>query len=117
MRGYGLFAAAATAAAVLLGTSPAAAASWTVVASPPSGGGFFTAVSARADGDAWAVGGPTGGTALIDRWNGTSWSRSAAPLFPGATILLNAASASSASDAWAVGRLTQSRATSSLALS
>lgn len=58
--------------------------SWARVASPNPGGTSGTAlnsVSALSPSEAWAVGGTTppggaGGTTVILRWNGTSWTRS-----------------------------------------
>jgi hypothetical protein len=62
-------------------------------------------VWARSATDAWAVGSSNQGFApLIERWNGTSWTRaSTVPVPPGSTASLSSVSALSATDAWAVG--------------
>src|SRR5438128_6315211 len=57
---------------------------WTVAVTPDPGGGDaeLVAVSGTSPGDVWAVGvrqGPTGPEALIEHWNGTTWSLVAAP--------------------------------------
>jgi hypothetical protein len=77
-------------------------------ASPSAAGGPITSlpggllgVSALSASSAWAVG-TTGTGPLILRWNGTAWTRVAAPS-PGHLGRLTAVSAVSASDAWAVG--------------
>jgi hypothetical protein len=56
----------------------------------------LTAVHARTDTDAWAV-----GTAGILRWNGTTWSTVSTTGLP--AVRMNAVGASSATDAWIVG--------------
>jgi hypothetical protein len=106
-----LLAGTAALAALLLGAGPALAAGWTVAPAPPTGqNAYLSGVAARTDTDAWAVG--TVGVAsrtvtslpLIDHWNGTAWSQSAAPAFPATeSVHLYAVSVSSATDAWAVG--------------
>jgi len=84
-------------AALLLSTVPAiaGAGTWTPV---PAGAatGVLTAVDARTDSDAWAV-----GTAGIVRWNGTAWSAVSTTGLP--AVRMNAVSASGAADAWIVG--------------
>jgi len=108
---------AAAGTAVLLAALPALAqASWTIVSAPPTGqNGELAAVSAVSGIDAWAVGttnaelNGVGAKALIDNWNGTTWTQATAPATPGNTAYLTAVSASSATDAWAVGRTQENR--------
>ena len=77
-------------------------------ASPSSGSGPVTSlpggllgVSALSGSNAWAVG-STGTATLILHWNGTAWTRVAAPS-PGHLGRLTAVSAFSPSNVWAVG--------------
>ena len=77
-------------------------------ASPSSGSGPVTSlpggllgVSALSGSNAWAVG-STGTATLILHWNGTAWTRVAAPS-PGHLGRLTAVSAFSSSNVWAVG--------------
>ena len=97
-------------AVVVLGAGPCLAASspWTLQSAPPSGDdAFLLSVSADSNTDAWAVGAIDKSGAkgpLIDHWNGTSWSQSAAPSYPsGETTTFDGISASSTSNAWAAG--------------
>jgi hypothetical protein len=83
---------------------------WTVVTAPPTGeNAALTAVALTSGTNAWAVGHSNtapnflGSKAVIDQWNGTTWSQVTAPSTGYSTNLLAAVSASSASDAWAVG--------------
>jgi hypothetical protein len=100
----------AGAAILVLAAGPALAASaWTIASAPPTGqDAFLLSVGADSNTDAWAVGSANRAGAdqgpLIDHWNGTSWSQSAAPVYPaGETVSLDGVSASGTSDAWAVG--------------
>jgi len=103
-------------AVVVLGAGPCLAASspWTLLSAPPSGDdAFLLSVSADSNTDAWAVGAIDKSGAqgpLIDHWNGTSWSQSAAPSYPsGETTTFDGVSASSTSNVWAVGYYNVSR--------
>jgi hypothetical protein len=67
----------------------------------PNAGGideFLFAVTAIAPNDAWAV----GDNGQTQHWNGTDWSRVAAP-YPGLGGRFNGLAAASARDVWAVG--------------
>jgi hypothetical protein len=81
--------------------------SWKIVPSPDTADAvnILRGVSSVSASDAWAVGyhGPLGGQfqALIEHWDGMSWSI-AAPA-PAANTTLRAVSALSANDVWAVG--------------
>ena len=85
--------------------------SWQQVPSPsPSEGRFGNSladVAVASATSAWAVGCtdgcPTGGTPLIERWDGTSWQQVAAPTTPYALYNLSGVAAISATGAWAVG--------------
>jgi Protein kinase domain len=85
--------------------------SWQRVLLPrPSEGRFGNAlvdVAATSSTNAWAVGCtdgcPTGGTPLIERWNGTSWKQVAAPTTPYALYNLAGVAAISGTSAWTVG--------------
>jgi hypothetical protein len=98
------------AAALLLGAGPALAASWTVVPAPPTGqNANMQGVSAPSDTSAWAVGNGNGAAntgigshALIDHWNGTSWSQATVPAITG-SVKLQAVSSSGTSDSWHEG--------------
>ena len=71
---------------------------WSLV---PNAGGldeFLFAVTAIAANDVWAV----GDNGQTQHWNGTAWSRVAAP-FPGLGGRFNGVAAASAGDVWAVG--------------
>lgn len=78
----------------------AAPPAWQVVASPVLPGGF-TAISAVASDDIFAVGFQKGG-GLAEHWNGTAWKTLALPK-AGAACGLSAVAAISGSDAWAAG--------------
>jgi len=85
---------------------------WSLVTGPGLGSdAYLYGVSAGPDGSAWAVGYVcTSGChttseadqMLILRWDGTSWSRAAAPVL-GSSALLDAVSAGADGTAWAVG--------------
>jgi hypothetical protein len=77
--------------------------SWAPQASSPDARDLL-AVAATSASNAWAVGSPGHATvhALIEHWNGTSWTSQQAAQ-PGATLHLSGVAASSAADAWAVG--------------
>ena len=86
--------------------------SWHVAAAPsPGGAGGFTQLDAVAidrPSDAWAVGSygksqTSTGHALIERWNGTSWTRVASPGFGTHSVTLAGVTATSPSNAWVVG--------------
>jgi eukaryotic-like serine/threonine-protein kinase len=85
--------------------------SWQLVPSPiPSEGRFgysLSGVAAISATSAWAVGCtdgcPSGGTPLIERWDGTAWTQVAAPTTPYALYNLARVAAVSATSAWAVG--------------
>jgi eukaryotic-like serine/threonine-protein kinase len=85
--------------------------SWQQVPGPsPSEGKFgngLADVAATSATSAWAVGCtdgcPTGGTPLIERWDGTSWKQVAAPTTPYSLYNLSGVAAISATSAWAVG--------------
>jgi hypothetical protein len=100
----------ATAAVLLAGTANAAT-GWVAVpgVDPSATGNFLTAVSARTDTDAWAVGtfanpaDDAGLDGLAERWDGTRWQR-----FPVPSVLhfdekLLAVGASGPNEAWALG--------------
>jgi hypothetical protein len=78
---------------------------WSVVASPnPYTTQDLYGVAAVSSGDVWAVGGyfnysPYGYGALIEHWNGTTWSKVSNP----ATIRLSAVTALASDNVWAVG--------------
>jgi len=84
---------------------------WRQVRSPSPGGragSFLYAVAVTSKSRAWAVGTYLSGGSdrtLIERWNGTSWSKVASP-DPGGPVrrsFLSAVAARSASSAWAAG--------------
>jgi hypothetical protein len=85
--------------------------SWQQVpsASPPDGrfGYYLADVAATSATNAWAVGCtdgcPSGGTPLIERWNGTSWKQVAAPTTPYDLYNLSGVAAISGTRAWTVG--------------
>jgi hypothetical protein len=67
--------------------------------------GYFTGVASTAATSVWAVGGTnwfSPSQLLADRWNGTRWTRVAAPNPPGGGYF-NAVATTSATSAWAVG--------------
>src|SRR4051794_6711392 len=72
--------------------------------------GALSGVGATSANDAWAVGttstdfDPRHGAALIEHWNGSTWTQLPSPV--GAGSILSAVTARSASDAWAVGGVT-----------
>ena len=74
--------------------------SWSQVFGAGGENSALYGVGAVSPGDAWAVGESTG-SALIDRWNGSSWS-----VFPSPGIAgrLNAVTVITACDVWAVGQ-------------
>ena len=84
---------------------------WQGVPSPsPSDGKYgntLADVAATSATNAWAVGCtdgcPTGGTPVIERWNGTSWRQVAPPTTPYALYNLGGVAATSATSAWTVG--------------
>jgi hypothetical protein len=73
-------------------------------------GSALTGVTAPATNNAWAVG-STGSSAVVEHWDGTSWSIVSSPAFTGVTISNGAISADSATDVWAMGFLATSSAT------
>jgi hypothetical protein len=99
---------------VAVGANPASAdAGWGAESITPVNGGndYLSAVAASGANDAWVVGqqyippdanGVTS-TLLALHWNGTQWTRTAAPAVTN-SVSVAAVSASSASDAWAVGK-------------
>ncbi len=82
--------------------------SWSIVPSPnlPSGNNGLSGVTAVSATDIWAVGSTQTkygrDLALIEHWDGTTWSIVNGPSFPG-SIFLNSVAAASATDIWAVG--------------
>jgi hypothetical protein len=80
---------------------------WDVISSPNSGEGdnSLRGVAARAANDLWAVGSASG--ALVEHWDGVTWSVVAVPT-PGRNAVLYGVAAS-ASDVWAVGSYLGSR--------
>lgn len=80
---------------------------WNVVSSPNSGEGdnSLRGVAARGANDVWAVGSASG--ALVEHWDGVTWSVVAVPT-PGPNAVLYGVAAS-ASDVWAVGSYLGSR--------
>jgi hypothetical protein len=80
--------------------------SWSVVASPtPKNGGFLCAVTAVSSNDVWAAGSVlnSSGTpvaALVEHWNGTSWSIVSSPAFASVTGV-GSLSADASNDVWA----------------
>jgi hypothetical protein len=93
--------------------------SWTVfpAQNPSSVRNRFEAVSAVSGNDIWAVGRDTTSAdndlALIEHWNGSSWSFSSSPV-PGSESELNGVHVVSANDIWAVGDFTDSTGTKTL---
>jgi len=90
--------------------------SWTVVASPNTGAGdnsLFN-VAAVAPGNAWAVGrsyaaaSGSPSQALVEHWNGSSWSIVPVPQVGSQDNVLGGVAATSANDVWAVGYSTPS---------
>src|SRR5579872_84582 len=84
--------------------------SWRIVSSPNVGqnGGLLSGVSADASNDVWAVGSyydPSLGLdqALIEHWDGSSWSIVPGGATSTGNALLNGVTALSATNAWAVG--------------
>jgi hypothetical protein len=77
---------------------------WTLTSpSTPSAGGWLNGVDGNTASNVWAVG-AGGSTALIQRWNGSTWSTVPSPVPAGATSsTLNGVRAFSAGSAWAVG--------------
>jgi hypothetical protein len=87
-------------------------ATWrTAAIARPAGGKGFTqldAVAIVSASDAWAVGSygksqAAGNHALIEHWNGKSWTVAASPALGGRDSLLTGVTATSPADAWAVG--------------
>lgn len=82
--------------------------SWSIVPSPnlPSGNNGLSGVTAVSATDIWAVGSTQTNygrnLALIEHWDGTTWSIVNGPSIPG-SIFLNSVAAASATDIWAVG--------------
>ena len=81
--------------------------SWSIVASPtPKDGGAFSAVTAFAPNDIWAVGTQFSqfnfGPSLIEHWNGQQWSIVPSPT-AGVASEFRAVSGSSPNSIWAVG--------------
>jgi hypothetical protein len=73
-------------------------------AAGPKGSTQLDAVAIVSDADAWAVGSyGTDSHALIEHWNGTSWTIAARPALGGRDSLLTGITATSPADAWAVG--------------
>ena len=79
----------------------------------PAQGGQFAGVAATSPWNAWAVGwtGPssegTGQQALIEHWNGNTWTRVPTPSVPGSSAsYLHAVTVVSSDNAWAVGNAT-----------
>jgi hypothetical protein len=80
--------------------------SWSVVASPtPTNGGYLSAVTVVSSKDIWAGGSvlnSSGATvaALVEHWNGTSWSMVSSPAFAGLSGV-GSMSADASNDVWA----------------
>lgn len=80
---------------------------WTVVptANPGSAGNHLYAVAASASNDVWAVGEQLGPTwpdsALVEHWDGSTWSAVTLPTIPGSPLLSGVAV--SGGTVWAVG--------------
>jgi hypothetical protein len=89
--------------------------SWSVVTSPtPKNGGFLSGVTAIASNNVWAVGTVldskgAASSALVEHWDGTSWSIVSSSAFTG-VIKVGAISADSSSDIWANGTLSSTGA-------
>jgi hypothetical protein len=85
--------------------------SWSVVASPtPTNGGFLNAVTAVSSNDVWAAGDVLDATgapvaALVEHWNGTSWSIVSSSAF-GKVTGVGAISADASNDVWAAAGAT-----------
>jgi hypothetical protein len=97
---------------LLAAVVPAGAAGWDRVDAPSESGRAYVYRSAAAFGDrgAWAVGysyGTVGGLldfrALIERWDGESWSQAPTPATASSRELLFDVAATDATHAWAVG--------------
>ena len=71
-------------------------------ASSPGGNALLEGVSTGPDTNAWAVGDYGHNQALILRWNGAAWSRTASPS-PGIASFLSSVSTGPGGSAWAVG--------------
>ena len=86
---------------VMIGTAPAFAASWQIIASPNSSGNdALGAVTSFSPSNVWAVG--QGSTkALVEHWDGSTWSIVSTPTVAGTSVLNGVAGA--AGDVWAVG--------------
>ncbi|MCK2216047.1 hypothetical protein MF672_019920 [Actinomadura sp. ATCC 31491] len=100
--------AAVTALCLAVAASPAAAATWAVTPTPGGDLSRLNGVAATSATGAWAVGSAYDFTlgaerTLVERWNGTSWSRVASPNGSQLYNRLYAVDAASAADAWAVG--------------
>lgn len=83
---------------------------WTRLASPNPGGVFrdniLNSVAATSSTNAWVVGYYDDGTVnrtLIERWNGTTWTKVSSPSPGPGNAHLRAVAATSSTDAWAVG--------------
>jgi len=78
---------------------------WSVIPTPAVSGSMFSSVAGVTGNDVWAVGtqaAGSSGNALIEHWNGTSWSVVAGPKLPKGSFLSGVASISP-TDSWAVG--------------
>ena len=96
---------AAAMAAAVGGAAPALAAcpGWRVTPAPRLANAELWGVAAPAANVAWAVGSRDLTHALIERWDGHRWRRSALPRSLGAESALEDVVAVSTRDAWAVG--------------
>lgn len=87
--------------------SAANASAQPAITASPAVSGYFSAVSASASRDAWAVGTQTNGTtpSLAEHWDGRTWTRVPVPSLRGQYSGLGSVTDISPSDAWATGRL------------
>jgi hypothetical protein len=82
---------------------------WSVVPTPDPGsaGNHLDGVYASGPGDVWAVGQQLGGAApdqaLVEHWNGRSWSVVSVPGVHSSNVLLDGVTATSGGQVWAVG--------------
>ncbi|MBT2232615.1 hypothetical protein [Nonomuraea sp. NEAU-A123] len=95
---------------VVLAAVPSSATTWTVTPTPGGDLSRLNAVSATAANNAWAVGtaydfGLGAERTLIERWNGTSWSRVTSPNGSQLYNQLYGVDGVSATSAWAVGSI------------
>ncbi|GII04679.1 hypothetical protein [Planobispora takensis] len=105
-----IFAACAAVSLAVLAAAPASATTWTITPTPGGDLSRLNAVAALSPTGAWAVGtaydfGLGAERTLIERWNGTSWSRVTSPNGSQFYNQLYGVDAASSTSAWAVGSI------------